>query len=60
MNHLAHIRRIRRQVKNKGKELFCRGMEELDKEDGIAPVLSIYEHWVVNDLQSLGVPNEPD
>ena len=60
VNRLARIRRIRRQVKNKGEELFRRGMEELDKEDGIAPVLNAHEHWVVNDLQSLGVPNEPD
>lgn len=60
VNHLARIHCIRQRIKNKGKELFQRGMEELDKEDDVAPALNAHKHWVVDDLQSIGMPNEPD
>lgn len=60
VNRLARIRRIRRQIKNKSHKLFERGMQELDKEDGVLPALESHENWVVHDLQALGVPTEPD
>ena len=60
VNRLARIRRIRRQIKNKSHKLFERGMQELDKEDEILPALQSHENWVVDDLQALGVPTEPD
>lgn len=60
VSRLARIRKIKKSVKEKGSELFERGMQELDKEDGILPALESHENWVVRDLQSLGVPNEVD
>jgi hypothetical protein len=60
VSRLARIRKIKKRVKEKGSELFERGMQELDREDGILPALESHENWVVNDLQSLGVPNEVD
>jgi hypothetical protein len=60
LSRLARIRRIKKKAKEKSTELFQRGMAELDKEDGVVPALEAHEHWVVNDLQALGVPNEFD
>lgn len=57
---LSRIRKIRARAKAKGSELFQRGMEELDKEDGLLPALDSHEHFVVEDLQSMGVSNEVD
>lgn len=60
VSRLARIRKIKKRVKEKGSELFERGMQELDKEEGILPALESHENWVVGDLRSLGVPNEVD
>jgi predicted transcriptional regulator len=66
VSRLQRIRKIRKKVKERSDELFRRGMEELDKEDGITsapdvlPALEGHEYWVVDDLQHLGVPNDPD
>lgn len=62
VNRLARIRKTRNRVKEKSSELFKRGVAELDKEDGIdlTPALDAHERYVVEDLQFLGVPEEPD
>lgn len=60
VSRLQRIRKIKKRVKERGAELFERGMQELDKEDNILPALQSHEEWVVNDLQSLGVPNDID
>jgi hypothetical protein len=49
VSRLACIRRTKSKMKERGSELVCRGMQELDEEDGI-----------VNDLQHMGVPNDID
>ncbi|CAG1988408.1 unnamed protein product, partial [Fusarium graminearum] len=60
VSRLQRIRKIKKKVKERGADLFERGVQELDKEDDIVPALQSHEDWVVNDLQSLGVPNETD
>lgn len=60
VGRLSRIRKIRDRVKDKSSELFRRGMMELDKEDGILSALDSHEHYVVDDIQSLGVPNSID
>lgn len=57
---LSRIRRIRNKVKERSSELFRRGMEELDKEDDVVPVLNSHESHIVDDLQFMGVPNDVD
>jgi hypothetical protein len=60
VGRLARIRKIRNHVKGKSLELAERGMLELDKEDKILPALDSHEHYVVDDIQSMGVPNDVD
>ncbi|CAF3615951.1 unnamed protein product [Fusarium graminearum] len=60
VSRLQRIRKIKKKVKERGADLFERGVQELDKEDDIVPALQSHEDWVVNDLQSLGVSNETD
>lgn len=60
VNRLARIRKTRNRVKEKSSELFKRGVAELDKEDGIVPALDAHERFVVDDLQFMGVPEDPD
>jgi hypothetical protein len=59
-SRLARIRRIRKKTKERSSELFRRGIQELDSEDGVLPALEAHEHWVVEDIQALGVPNDVD
>ncbi|EXK24296.1 hypothetical protein FOMG_18967 [Fusarium oxysporum f. sp. melonis 26406] len=58
VSRLQRIRKIKKKVKERGANLFERGMQELDKEGNILPALQSHEEWVVKDLQSLGVPND--
>lgn len=58
VSRLSRIRKIRKKVKERSDELFQRGMEELDKEDGITPVLDSHERWIENDLNFMGVPSD--
>lgn len=58
VGRLARIRRIRRQVKAKSQEAFQRGMAQADEEDGVVNALNAHEHWVVDDIQALGAPND--
>lgn len=60
VSRLQRIRKIKKKVKERGADLFERGMQELDKNDNLLPALQSHEDWVVSDLQSLGVPNEID
>jgi hypothetical protein len=68
VSRLQRIRKIRKRMKERSNEVFRRGMEELDKEDGIVsgpapdllPALEGHEYWVVDDLRHLGVPEDPD
>lgn len=60
VSRLARIRRIRNGVKSKSEELFNRGMDELEKESETLTALDAHEHWVVDDLHCLGVPDEVD
>ncbi|KAF4463893.1 hypothetical protein FALBO_9280 [Fusarium albosuccineum] len=60
VSRLQRIRKIKKKVKERGADLFERGMQELDQEDNILPALDSHEDWVVRDLHSLGVPNEVD
>ncbi|CZS83168.1 unnamed protein product [Fusarium graminearum] len=60
VSRLQRIRKIKKKVKERGADLFERGVQELDKEDNIAPALQSHEDWIVRDLESLGVPNEID
>ncbi|KAJ3542073.1 hypothetical protein NM208_g4292 [Fusarium decemcellulare] len=60
VSRLQRIRKIKKKVKERGADLFERGMQELDREDNVLPALESHESWVVRDLQSLGVPNEVD
>ena len=57
---LSRIRKIRSRVKGKSAELFERGMRELDAEDDLVPALDGHEQALVEDLQSIGVPNDVD
>ena len=59
-SRLARIRKIRKKTKERGSELLRRGLQELDAEDDVLPALDAHEYWVADDLQSLGVPNDPD
>ena len=52
-SRLARIRKIRKKTKERSSELLRRGMQELDKEDGVLSVLDDHERWVVSDLQAL-------
>ncbi|ORY71530.1 uncharacterized protein BCR38DRAFT_311094, partial [Pseudomassariella vexata] len=45
-------------VKNKSSELFERGIAELDKED--LPALDSHERCLVEDMRSMGVPEDVD
>lgn len=47
---LSRIRKIRRKVKERGADLFERGMQELDAEDEILPALDGHEGCLVDDL----------
>ncbi|KAI0388177.1 hypothetical protein F5Y17DRAFT_453887 [Xylariaceae sp. FL0594] len=55
---LSRIRKIRAKVKERGDELFQRGMVELDREDGILPALSSHKSHLATDLRDMGVPND--
>jgi hypothetical protein len=46
----------------KGKTIVevQRGILELDKEDNLLPALDSHEQFIVEDLQSIRVPNEVD
>jgi hypothetical protein len=60
LGRLDRIRKIRDRVKGKTIVEVQRSMLELDKEDGLLPALDSHEQFVVEDLQSMGVPNEVD
>ena len=60
VSRLSRIRKIRKKVKERSSELLRRGMQELDKEDGVLPALDAHEQWVTRDLQSFGVPEDVD
>ncbi|KAH7010865.1 uncharacterized protein B0I36DRAFT_300220 [Microdochium trichocladiopsis] len=60
---LARLRRIRtlkRNAESRGKELFQRGMIELDREDGILPALDAHELELTSELVSMEVPPDLD
>lgn len=60
VSRLLRIRKIKRKTKERRDELFRRGMQELDEEDGILSALDSHEQWVANDLSALGVSSEVD
>jgi hypothetical protein len=60
VSRLSRLRKIKKRVKEKSSVLLRRGMEELDKEDQLVPVVESHERWVVNDLEFLGVPEGVD
>ncbi|PCD46608.1 hypothetical protein AU210_002009 [Fusarium oxysporum f. sp. radicis-cucumerinum] len=43
VSRLQRIRKIKKRVKERGAELFERGMQELNKEDNILPALQSHE-----------------
>jgi hypothetical protein len=57
---ISRIRKIRARVKERSSELFRRGIEELDKDNDILPALDAHEFHLVDDLQFLGIPNNPN
>jgi hypothetical protein len=59
-SRLARLRKIRRKAKERSSELLRRGVQGLDEEDGFEKIVDAHEHWVVKDLESLGVPEDVD
>ncbi|EXK75825.1 hypothetical protein FOQG_19411 [Fusarium oxysporum f. sp. raphani 54005] len=57
---LSRIRKIRARVKEKRSEATRRGLQEVEKEDGILSMLDAHEDAVVRDLQVDHVPNDVD
>jgi hypothetical protein len=57
---LSRIRKIKKQVKERHRETFQRGMEELDREDGIVSALDAHEQGLMGDFQAMGVPDDVD
>ncbi|KAL0934453.1 uncharacterized protein CTRU02_211252 [Colletotrichum truncatum] len=53
---LKRIRTVRKMVRERQTEVFERGMQEVDREDGVLaddevlPALDAYERFVVSDL----------
>ncbi|CRK30235.1 hypothetical protein BN1723_019077 [Verticillium longisporum] len=60
VNRLRRIRQIKKKVKERSDEAFRRGIQELDEEDGLLPVLESHERWVESDLAFMGVASEVD
>lgn len=60
VGRLARLRRMKKVVKEKSSEAFRRGMQELDEEDGVSSSIVDQENFVIGDIQSMGVPNNPD
>lgn len=64
-SRLSRIRTIRKKVRERQTEAFERGMQEIDREDGVLPegdllsALDAHEKFVVSDLQAVGLENEP-
>lgn len=50
---------MKKVIKEKSSEVFCRGMRELDGEDGVS-LIAHEEQVVVSYMQSLGIPNAVD
>jgi hypothetical protein len=50
VNRLARLRRMKKVLKEKNSEVFRRGIQELDEEDG---VLSRKTEFVQSDLSSI-------
>ncbi|KAF6816057.1 hypothetical protein CMUS01_12328 [Colletotrichum musicola] len=63
-SRLSYIRKIRKKVREKQTEAFERGIQEVDREDGVLPdsdvlsALDTHEKFVVSDLQAVGLENE--
>jgi hypothetical protein len=60
VSRLARLRRMKKVIKEKSSEAFRRGMQELDEEDGVPPSIVDQENFVISDIRSMGVPNDPD
>jgi hypothetical protein len=60
VNRLSRIRRIRKRVEERSKELVQRGMQELDEEDGVSRSLESEDRFIVQHLQDLGAPGDAD
>ncbi|KAL0939832.1 uncharacterized protein CTRU02_206442 [Colletotrichum truncatum] len=62
---LKRIRTVRKMVRERQTEVFKRGIQEVDREDGVLaddevlPALDAYERFVVSDLQAVGLGNDP-
>nr|XP_036575328.1 uncharacterized protein CTRU02_14758 [Colletotrichum truncatum]KAF6781881.1 hypothetical protein CTRU02_14758 [Colletotrichum truncatum] len=62
---LKRIRTVRKMVRERQTEVFKRGMQEVDREDGVLaddevlPALDAYERFVVSNLQAVGLGNDP-
>ncbi|KAF6796481.1 hypothetical protein CMUS01_15846 [Colletotrichum musicola] len=62
---LKRIRTVRKMVRERQTEVFERGMQEVDREDGVLaddevlPALDAHERFVVSDLQAVGLGNDP-
>lgn len=59
LSRLACLRRMKKVIKEKSSEVFCRGMRELDEEDAVS-LIAHEEQVVVSYMQSLGIPNAVD
>ncbi|RKK13663.1 hypothetical protein BFJ66_g11753 [Fusarium oxysporum f. sp. cepae] len=59
-SHLSHICKIRAKVKEKHSEATHRGLQEVEKEDGILSMLDAHEDAMVRDLQVDYIPNDVD
>lgn len=57
---LSRIRKIRARVKEKRSEATRRGLQEVEKEDGILSMLDAHEDAMVRELQMDHVPNDVD
>jgi hypothetical protein len=60
VNRLSRIRKIRKRVEERSKELVRRGMQELDEEDGVSRSLESEDCFIVQHLQDLGAPGDAD
>lgn len=60
VNRLTRIRKTRKRIEERSKELVQRGMQELDSEDGISKSLESGDRFIVDDLRGMGVSGEVD
>lgn len=60
LGSIQRIRKLRSRVEQKARTEIQRGMQELDKEDDIVPVLDAQEHYLLDDARFLGVTDVTD